>query len=69
MEVRLHFVIFEELEGGARAAGLNAAGLSALGLTAGNSASPTGEPPAIARISIVRGADPGDVDFEFDEEL
>jgi hypothetical protein len=64
MEVRLHFVMFEELNGCAGTVGLNATGPSA-----DNSDSPVGEPPAIARISIVRGADPGDVDFEFNEEL
>jgi hypothetical protein len=57
MEVRLHFVIFEELEGAGTA-----------GLSAGNSETAVGEPPAIARISIVREADPRDVDFEFDED-
>jgi hypothetical protein len=64
MEVRLHFVMYEELDGCAGTDRLNATGLST-----DNSDSPVGEPPAIARISIVRGADPGDVDFEFDEEL
>jgi hypothetical protein len=59
MEVRLHFVMFEELEGNAGAAGLSA----------GNSDTPVAEPPAIARISIVRGADPGDADFDFEEGL
>jgi len=59
MEVRLHFVMFEELEGSAGAAELSA----------GNSGTSVGEPPAIARISIVRGADPGDVDFDFEEGL
>jgi hypothetical protein len=69
MEVRLHFVMFEELEGSAGAAGLNAAGSAAVGLSAAKSDTPVGEPPAIARISIVRGADPGDVDFDFEEGL
>lgn len=64
MEVRLHFVMFEELDGTADAAGLNVAGI-----VADNADTPVGEPPAIARISIVRGPDPGDVDFDFDEEL
>jgi len=64
MEVRLHFVMFEELEGSAGATGLNAEGLSS-----GKLDTPVGEPPAISRISIVRGADPGDVNFDFEEEL
>ena len=64
MEVRVHFVTFEELEGSADAAGLNAAELST-----GNSDTPLADPPPIARISIVRGADPGDMDFDFDEGL
>jgi len=64
MEVRLHFVMFEELEDSAGAAGLNVRGSSTR-----KSDTPVAETPAIARISIVRGAGPGDVDFEFDEEL
>jgi hypothetical protein len=59
MEVRLHFVMLEELEGG----------VGTDGLSAGNSPTPAGEPPAIARLSIVRGTEPGDVDLEFDEGL
>jgi hypothetical protein len=59
MEVRLHFVMLEELEASAGTAGRNG----------GNTEPPAGEPPAIARISIVRGAGPGDADFEFDEGL
>jgi hypothetical protein len=59
MEVRLHFVMLEELEGSIGMAGMGA----------GDSPTPGGEPPAIARISIVRGTEPGDVDFEFDEDL
>lgn len=57
MEVRLHFVMLEELEGSAGMAGISG----------GTAETPAGEPPVIARISIVRGADAGDVDFEFDE--
>jgi hypothetical protein len=59
MEVRLHFVMLEELEDSAGTAGISG----------GNSETPAGESPAIARISIVRGADPGDVNFAFDEGL
>jgi hypothetical protein len=59
MEVRLHFVILEELEGSVGTAGIRG----------DNSETPAGEPPAIARISIVRGADPGDVGLEFEEGL
>jgi hypothetical protein len=59
MEVRLHFVMLEELEASAGTAGLSG----------GNAETPAGEPPVVARISIVRGADPGDVDFEFAEGL
>jgi hypothetical protein len=59
MEVRLHFVMLQELAGSAGTAGISA----------GNSETPAGELPVIARISIVRGADPGDMDFEFDEGL
>ena len=64
MEVRLHFVMYDELEGSAGAAGLNVRGPSTR-----ESDTPVAEPPAIARISIVRGADPGDVDFDFEEGL
>jgi hypothetical protein len=59
MKVRLHFVMLQELEGSAGTAGISG----------GNSETPAGEPPVVARISIIRGADPGDVDFEFDEGL
>jgi hypothetical protein len=59
MEVRLHFVMLEEFEGSA----------GPDGISSGNAETPAGEPPVIARISIVRGAAPGDVDFEFDEGL
>ncbi len=59
MEVRLHFVMLEELEGSEGVAELSA----------GNSDTPVGQPPVIARISIIREADPGGVDFDFDEEL
>ena len=58
MKVRLHFVMFEELESAGTARS-----------SAGNSETPVGELPGIARISIVRGADPGEVDFEFNEGL
>jgi hypothetical protein len=59
MEVRLHFVMLQELEGSAGTAGSSGV----------NSGLPAGESSAIARISIVWGADPGDVDFEFAEGL
>jgi hypothetical protein len=59
MEVRLHFVMWQELEGSAGTAGISG----------GNSETLAGEPPVVARISIVRGADPGDLDFEFDAGL
>lgn len=69
MEVRVHFVMFEEIEGSQGAAGLNAADISAAGISVHNSDTPAGETPAVARVSIVRGANPGDLDFDFDEEL
>jgi hypothetical protein len=59
MEVKLHFVMFDQVD-------------DCIGYVppdSGNSESAPGEPGTVARISIVRGADPGDVDFEFDEEL
>jgi hypothetical protein len=59
MEVRLHFVMLHEVAGSAGTGELSGA----------NPQTPAGEPPVIARVSIVRGAVPGDVDFEFDEGL
>jgi hypothetical protein len=59
MEVTLHFVMFEQLD----------ECVDYVPQGSDNSESAPGDPPTVARISIVRGADPGDVDFEFDEEL
>jgi hypothetical protein len=59
MEVRLHFVMFEELNESATYARPYSDCSEAL----------AGEPGTVARICMVRGVDPGDVDFEFDEGL
>jgi hypothetical protein len=57
MQVRLHFVMFEELPKTATDAHPPSYGSETL----------AGEAGTLARICIVRGLDPGDVDFELNE--